>query len=104
MVLVQAQQDARLLVAEMVDDAVVQSTIARAGVEADIGNAKSAEHLGRNVAAPGDLFVGLSFNSVQLHLPPRRNLCAPLGGRASTTPAPVGAKLYHYHCCLHDKQ
>jgi hypothetical protein len=39
-----------------------------------------------------------------LHLPPRRKHSAPLGGRASTTPAAVGAKLYHYHCCLHDKQ
>src|SRR5262245_9416378 len=68
MVLVQAQQDARALVAEMVDDAVVQTAVARAGVEADIGHAKAAEHLGRDVAAPGDVLVRPSINSVELHL------------------------------------
>src|SRR6185436_797289 len=57
-------------IAEMVDEAVVQSPIARAGVEADIGNAQAAEHLRRDVAAPSDRLVGFSLNSIQLHRSP----------------------------------
>ncbi len=59
-----------ILVAEMVDQAVVEPAIARAWVEADKGNAKAAQHLRGDVAAPGDLVVGLSFNSIQLHFSP----------------------------------
>ena len=70
MIFVQAEQNARPFIAEMVDEAVVQSAIARAGVEADIGNAQAAEHLRRDVAAPSDRLVGFSLNSIQLHRPP----------------------------------
>ncbi len=63
MVLVQAHDDPRPLVAEMIDQAVVQTTVARAWVEADIRDAQPAEHLRGDIAAPSDLVVRLSFNS-----------------------------------------
>jgi len=65
-VLVQAQEDAGLLVAEMIDDAVVQPAIARARIEADVADAAAAQHLRRDIAAPGHLVVGLSLDLVQL--------------------------------------
>ena len=49
--LVQAEQHLRLLVAEIVDDAVVQAAIAGAGIERDIGNVERAQHVGDDVAA-----------------------------------------------------
>jgi hypothetical protein len=73
-ILVQAYDDARSLVAEMIDQAVVQSAIARAGVEADIGDAEPAQHLRGDVAAPGDFVVGFPFNSIQVHLSPREQI------------------------------
>src|SRR5882757_1456 len=51
----------------MVDEAVVEPAVARARVEADEGNAEAAQHLRRDVAAPGDLVVRLSLNSIQFH-------------------------------------
>src|SRR5712672_78582 len=51
----------------MVDEAVVAPAVARARVEADEGNAEAAQHLRRDVAAPGDLVVRLSLNSIQFH-------------------------------------
>ena len=64
MILMQAKKHLRRAVAEIIHQAVVKAAIARAGIEADKGDAKSPEHLGRDVAAPGDFLVGLSFNSV----------------------------------------
>ena len=49
--LVQAQQHLRLLVAEEIDDAVVQPAIARAGIERNVGNIERAQRLGDDVAA-----------------------------------------------------
>src|SRR5262249_14900460 len=40
---------------------------ARARVEADEGNAEAAQHLRRDVAAPGDFVIRLSFNSIEFH-------------------------------------
>ena len=51
--LVQAEQHLRLLVAEEVDDAVVQPAVARAGIERDVGNVERAQRLGDDVAAEG---------------------------------------------------
>src|SRR6266545_3529488 len=51
----------------MVDEAVVEPAVARARVEADEGNAEAAQHLRRDIAAPGDLVVRLSLNSIQFH-------------------------------------
>ena len=67
MVLVQAQDDAGILVAEMIDQAVVKPAIARAGVEADILDAETPQHLRRDIAAPGHAAVGVSFQSVETH-------------------------------------
>ena len=67
MVLVQAQDDAGILVAEMIDEAVVKAAIARAGVEADIRDAETPQHLRRDIAAPGHAAVGFSFQSVETH-------------------------------------
>ena len=49
--LVQAEQHLRLLVAEIIDDAVVQAAIAGAGIERDIGNVERAQRVGDDVAA-----------------------------------------------------
>ena len=49
--LVQAQQHLRLLVAEIIDEAVVQAAIARARIERDIGDVELAQRLGDDVAA-----------------------------------------------------
>ena len=67
MVLVQAQDDAGILVAEMIDQAVVKPAIARAGVEADILDAETPQHLRGDIAAPGHAAVGVSFQSVETH-------------------------------------
>src|SRR5580692_3029943 len=67
MVLVQAQDDAGILVAEMIDQAVVKAAIARARVEADILDAETPQHLRRNIAAPGHAAIGVSFQSVETH-------------------------------------
>jgi hypothetical protein len=68
MVFVQAKDDAGILVAEVVNEAVVKSAIARAWVEANKRDVKSAEHLRGDVAAPRDLVVGFAFDLVQLHV------------------------------------
>ena len=49
--LVQAEQHLRLLVAEIVDQAVVQAAIAGARIERDIFDAGCAQRVGRDVAA-----------------------------------------------------
>ena len=67
MVLVQAQDDAGIFVAEMIDQAVVKAAIARAGVEADILDTETPQHLRRDIAAPGHAGVGVSFQSVETH-------------------------------------
>ena len=51
--LVQAEDHLRLLVAEEVDDRVVQAAIARAGIERDIRDIERAQRLGDDVAAKG---------------------------------------------------
>jgi hypothetical protein len=72
MVFMQAQQDAGIFIAQMIDQAVMQPAIARARVEAEIADAAAAQHLGRDVAAPGNLVVGFSFRFIQQHLHPLR--------------------------------
>src|SRR5262245_32394336 len=67
MVLVQAEDDARIFIAEVVNDAVVESPVARPWVEADERNAKTAQHLRGDIAAPSDFVIGLPFNSVEFH-------------------------------------
>ena len=67
MVLVQAEDDAGILVAEMIDQAVVKAAIARAGIEADIADAETPQHLRGDIAAPGHAAVGVSFQSVETH-------------------------------------
>jgi len=52
MLLVQAQDHLRVAIAEMIDQAVVESAIGGTGIEADIGNAQGAQHVGGDVAAP----------------------------------------------------
>ncbi len=49
--LVQAQQHLRFLVAEEIDQAVVQAAIARPRIERDIGQVERAQRLGDDVAA-----------------------------------------------------
>ena len=52
--LVQAEQQLRPFVAEIVDQAVVQSAVARAGIDGDIGDVERAQRIGDDVAAePG---------------------------------------------------
>ncbi len=70
-ILVQAQQDARPLVAEVIDQAVVQPAIAGARIEADERDAEAAQHLRRDVAAPGHALVGFALRPVDLHRFPR---------------------------------
>ena len=52
MILVQAQQQLRVAVAEVVDQAVVKSAKAGTRIERDVFDSQSAQHLGRDVAAP----------------------------------------------------
>src|SRR5262249_2570435 len=66
-ILVHAQQDRRHLVAEMIDEAVVQTAIAGARVEADIADAEAAQHLRGDVAAPADGFVDLALRRILKH-------------------------------------
>ncbi len=49
--LVQAQQHLRALVAEVVDQAVVQSAKAGAGIDGDIGDVERAQRFGDSIAA-----------------------------------------------------
>ena len=49
--LVQAEQHLRRLVAEEVDDRIVQAAVARAGIERDVGNFQRAQRVGDHVAA-----------------------------------------------------
>ena len=56
--LVQAEQHLRPLVAEVIDDAVVQPAVARAGIEREIGNVERAQHRRDAVAAPVFLRLG----------------------------------------------
>ncbi len=49
--LVQAEQHLRPLVAEVIDDAVVEAAIAGARIERDVGHAGGAQRVGRDIAA-----------------------------------------------------
>src|SRR5436189_119521 len=49
---VQARQPPRPRIAEIVDDAVVQPAVARAGIQRQIGNVERAQHRRDAVAAP----------------------------------------------------
>ena len=60
--LVQAEQHLRLLVAELVDEAVMEPAIRGAGIERHIGNVEGADHLGHGVAAP----MGLALRRERL--------------------------------------
>src|ERR1700761_8965575 len=68
MILVHAEDNSRVLVAEVIDQTVVKTAIARAGVEADIANAETPQHLRRDIAAPGHAAVGISLQLVETHL------------------------------------
>jgi hypothetical protein len=67
MIFVQANNDAGILVAEVVNQAIVKSAITRPRVEADERNIETPQHLRGDVASPSDLVVGLAFDLVQLH-------------------------------------
>ena len=64
---VQAQQHLRLLVAEEVDDRVVQAAIGGAGIERDVGDIERTQRLGDDVAAESRR-VGAVGNAQPLHL------------------------------------
>ena len=49
--LVQAEQHLRRGIAEVIDEAVVQAAIARAGIERDVGNVERAQRVGDDVRA-----------------------------------------------------
>ena len=49
--LVQAEQHLRRLIAQEVDDRIVQPAVARAGIERDVGNLQRAQRVGDHVAA-----------------------------------------------------
>ncbi len=51
--LMQAEQHLRHLVAEIVDDRVVQPAVARSWIERDIGDLQRPQRIGHHVAAPG---------------------------------------------------
>ena len=51
-ILMQAQQQLRVAVTEIVDQAVVKATKAGAGIERDVFDSEAAQHLGRDIAAP----------------------------------------------------
>ena len=51
--LVQAEQHLRPLIAEVIDDAVVEAAIAGARIERDVGHAGGAQRVGRDIAAEG---------------------------------------------------
>jgi len=67
MILVHAQDHARTLVAQMVDDGIVQTAVACAGVEAHIGELEPAQHLRGDVAAPPQFLVRLPLRLVPQH-------------------------------------
>jgi hypothetical protein len=50
--LVQAEQHLWPLIAEVIDDAVVEAPVARAGVEREIRNVERAQHRGDRIASP----------------------------------------------------
>ena len=56
--LVQAEQHLRRVVAEIVDDRVMEAAIARAGIERDVGNLQRTQRFGGDVAAPSGRIVG----------------------------------------------
>ncbi|MNC87418.1 hypothetical protein D3C83_31450 [compost metagenome] len=49
---VDGQQHLWRAVAEVIDDAVVQPAVARAGIQRDVRHVELAQHGGKNVAAP----------------------------------------------------
>ena len=65
--LVQAQQHLRARIAEVVDDAVVQAAVARAGVEREVGDIEGAQHRGDRVAAPDLLLLGAGERRLGAH-------------------------------------
>ena len=68
MVFMQAQQHARIGIAQMVDDGIVQAAIAGAGVEAHIFKPEPAQHLRRHVRAPRHFKVRRAFWFVDIHV------------------------------------
>ena len=61
MVLVHAKNNSWILISQMIDEAVVETAVARAGIEADIANAETPQHLRGDIAAPGDAAVRAAF-------------------------------------------
>ncbi len=67
MILVHAQDDAGILIAQMIDEAVVKTAIAGAGIEADVADAEPPQHLRGDIAAPRGARVRLSVQPVKTH-------------------------------------
>ena len=59
MLLVETDDDLRPLVSQVLDQAVVQAAVARAGVEGDVRDLERAQHLGDGVAHPFQSHVRL---------------------------------------------
>ena len=78
--LVQAQKHSRVLVAEIIDDAVVQAAIAGAGIERDIGNVKGAKGFRHHIAAENSAFARRSARRFHARRQRRRLPCVALGG------------------------
>ncbi len=49
--LVEAEQHLRRIVAEIIDEAVMQPAVARAGIERDVGDVERPQRIGDDVAA-----------------------------------------------------
>ena len=56
---VQTEDHLRRAVAEIVDDAVVQAPVARAGIECDVGQVEVAQHRGDGIAAVNKIARGV---------------------------------------------
>ena len=74
MIFMQAQDHARIDIAQMVDDGIMQAAIAGTGIEAHIGKAKAAQHLRGHIACPSDFIVWLTFWLVEMHVSPCSSL------------------------------
>ena len=82
-VLVQAQQNARPLVAEVIDDAVVQAAIAGAGVEADDRECRGGAASGRRCRCPRRRARRALLRSGRTACLPHRSACRIRGVDAS---------------------
>ena len=67
MVLMQAEKNAGVLIAQMIDQGIVEAAIGGARIEADERDIEPAQHLRRDIAAPANRFVRRSLGLVQPH-------------------------------------